>query len=93
MTDSETADGINTLNVQALQQYLASVDTGRGEIVQVDKFSGGQSNPTFLLECRDPDSRMVLRKQPPGELLKSAHAVDREFKVMQALKGLSLIHI
>jgi len=85
MTDSKTADGINTLDVPALQAYLASIEAGFGSITQVDKFSGGQSNPTFLLECRNPDSRIVLRKQPPGELLKSAHAVDREYKVMHAL--------
>ena len=85
MTDSKTADGINTLDVLALQAYLASIEAGFGSITQVDKFSGGQSNPTFLLECRNPDTRMVLRKQPPGELLKSAHAVDREYKVMHAL--------
>jgi len=85
MTNSASSDGINTLNVPALQEYLVSIDAACGQIVLVDKFSGGQSNPTFLLECRDPDSRMVLRKQPPGELLKSAHAVDREYKVMHAL--------
>jgi len=87
MIDSDTVDGINMLNVPALQQYLVSINMGHGQIVQVDKFSGGQSNPTFLLECRNPDSRMVLRKQPPGELLKSAHAVDREFKVMRSLEA------
>jgi aminoglycoside phosphotransferase (APT) family kinase protein len=49
----------------------------------VEKFAGGQSNPTFLLNARS--GRYVLRRQPPGVLLKSAHAVDREFRVLDAL--------
>ncbi|MEC8426831.1 MAG: phosphotransferase [Pseudomonadota bacterium] len=47
------------------------------------KFAGGQSNPTFLIDAQS--GKYVLRRKPPGELLKSAHAVDREFKVMSAL--------
>ena len=49
----------------------------------VKQFEGGQSNPTFQLLT--PEKTYVLRKQPPGELLPSAHQVDREFKVMHAL--------
>lgn len=49
------------------------------------KFEGGQSNPTFLLQSGD--RRWVLRRKPPGNLLKSAHAVDREYRVQQALAG------
>ena len=49
----------------------------------VQQFEGGQSNPTFLLETHT--RRYVMRKQPPGELLPSAHAVDREYRVMAAL--------
>jgi aminoglycoside phosphotransferase (APT) family kinase protein len=48
-----------------------------------EKFAGGQSNPTFKLTAGD--NRYVLRRKPPGELLKSAHAVDREFTVISAL--------
>jgi aminoglycoside phosphotransferase (APT) family kinase protein len=51
----------------------------------VSQFEGGQSNPTFLLETGN--RRYVLRKQPPGELLPSAHQVDREYRVMKALEG------
>jgi aminoglycoside phosphotransferase (APT) family kinase protein len=51
----------------------------------VQQFQGGQSNPTFLLTT--PGAKYVLRKQPPGKLLPSAHAVDREFRVQSALKG------
>ncbi|MEM8839759.1 MAG: phosphotransferase family protein, partial [Pseudomonadota bacterium] len=49
------------------------------------KFETGQSNPTFLLIT--PKRKYVLRRKPPGELLKSAHAVDREFRVQKALQG------
>jgi aminoglycoside phosphotransferase (APT) family kinase protein len=67
----------------ALATYLErSVDGFRGPLA-LRQFEGGQSNPTFLLET--PTSRYVLRKQPPGELLRSAHQVDREFRVMHAL--------
>ena len=47
------------------------------------QFKGGQSNPTYLLET--PARRYVLRRKPPGKLLPSAHAVDREFRVISAL--------
>ena len=49
----------------------------------VKQFEGGQSNPTFQLIT--PNRKYVLRKQPPGELLPSAHQVDREYRVMHAL--------
>jgi aminoglycoside phosphotransferase (APT) family kinase protein len=51
--------------------------------MQLTRIAGGQSNPTFFV---DFDNRaLVLRKQPPGELLPSAHAIDREYRVMSAL--------
>ncbi len=59
--------------------------------LRVRQFGHGQSNPTYLLECVGdggapaPLARFVLRKKPPGTLLASAHAVEREFAVMQAL--------
>jgi aminoglycoside phosphotransferase (APT) family kinase protein len=56
----------------------------RGEI-DVRQFAGGQSNPTFLVQAGD--RRYVLRRKPPGKLLPSAHAVDREFRVLAALEG------
>jgi len=66
-----------------LARYLEDRIHGfRGPLVAT-KFAGGQSNPTFMLEARS--GRYVLRRQPPGELLKSAHAVDREFRVLVAL--------
>lgn len=69
----------------ALQDYLSEhVENFCGPL-QVSRFAGGQSNPTFLLDT--PTARYVLRKKPDGVLLKSAHAVDREFRVTQALHG------
>ena len=51
----------------------------------IRQFSGGQSNPTYLLST--PGGRYVLRRKPPGTLLPSAHAVDREFRILNALAG------
>lgn len=66
-----------------LARYLqARVEGFRGPLT-AHKFAGGQSNPTFAIEAAS--GRYVLRRKPPGELLKSAHAVDREFHVMAAL--------
>ncbi|MBW4981852.1 phosphotransferase family protein [Mameliella sp. CS4] len=53
--------------------------------VRAEKFDQGQSNPTFALGS--PSGRYVLRRKPSGQLLKSAHAVDREFRVQSALAG------
>jgi aminoglycoside phosphotransferase (APT) family kinase protein len=50
-----------------------------------EKFKGGQSNPTYLLKAES--GNYVLRRKPPGKLLASAHAIDREFQVLNALHG------
>ena len=70
---------------RALASYLRTElpDFPAGGRLEVRQFEGGQSNPTFLLEAGDRE--FVLRKQPPGELLPSAHQVDREYRVMKAL--------
>jgi aminoglycoside phosphotransferase (APT) family kinase protein len=74
---------IHQFDTDKLARYLEDRIPGfRGPLVAT-KFAGGQSNPTFMLEARS--GRYVLRRQPPGELLKSAHAVDREFRVLVAL--------
>jgi aminoglycoside phosphotransferase (APT) family kinase protein len=71
-------------DVAALERYLRGyLPAARGPW-QVAQFQGGQSNPTYLLTSAD-GARYVLRRKPPGKLLPSAHAVDREFRVMQAL--------
>lgn len=69
----------------ALAGYLARHIPGFQGPLQSVKFKGGQSNPTYLLEAAS--GRYVLRRKPPGILLGSAHAVDREFRVLQALYG------
>ena len=73
-------DGID---VRALKPWLFEHVPGFRGLREVAKFAGGQSNPTYRI---DADSgAYVLRAQPPGDLLPSAHAVDREFRVMRAL--------
>ena len=62
------------------------------DIAQVRQFSHGQSNPTYILES-SAGARLVLRKQPPGKLLRGAHAVDREFTVIQALHNSTTIPV
>lgn len=75
---------VDQLDYQRLNDYLATAAPQVGQIQSYEKFSGGQSNPTFLLKTTA--GQFVLRRQPPGKLLKSAHAVDREFTVMRALQ-------
>lgn len=70
-------------DTKKLARYLEShVPDFQGPL-RATKFAGGQSNPTFLIEAAS--GKYVLRRKPPGELLKSAHAVDREFRVISAL--------
>lgn len=72
------------LDIPALQEYLTSTIAGFTGQLNAEKFPGGQSNPTYKLSAGD--EHYVLRRKPEGELLKSAHAVDREFKVISALR-------
>jgi aminoglycoside phosphotransferase (APT) family kinase protein len=67
----------------ALARWLADHVAGYGGPLSVRQFKGGQSNPTY--ELTTPASKYVLRRKPPGKLLPSAHAVDREFRVIAAL--------
>ncbi|MBX9603863.1 MAG: phosphotransferase [Bryobacteraceae bacterium] len=69
----------------ALQTWLADRLEGCVGPVEIRQFAGGQSNPTFHVSSGERS--WVLRKQPPGKLLPSAHAVDREFRVIRALAG------
>ncbi|MFM0168574.1 phosphotransferase [Paraburkholderia sediminicola] len=70
-------------DIEKLTRYLTAHVPGFQGPLSVEKFVGGQSNPTFLLKAQS--GSYVLRRQPPGTLLKSAHAVDREFRVLTAL--------
>jgi len=73
----------NALDIVALAPYLEANIPGFSDLRSIEKFKSGQSNPTYLLTAAS--GRYVLRAKPPGALLKSAHQVDREFRVMQAL--------
>ena len=73
--------------LSSLTEWLQTAAPQIGAPINLDKFSSGQSNPTYSLQTNlgKQDGRFVLRTQPAGLLLKSAHAVDREFRVMKAL--------
>src|SRR6187401_3702370 len=64
------------LDAARLEQFLGF------KITQIEQFKGGQSNPTYKI-----NGKYVLRRKPPGKLLPSAHAVEREYRVMRALHG------
>ncbi|SFH94970.1 Predicted kinase, aminoglycoside phosphotransferase (APT) family [Bosea sp. OK403] len=71
-----------------LDAFLRSALPGRvGGQMNLERISGGQSNPTFFLSYPEAGTRLVLRKKPPGPLLPSAHAVDREYRILKALAG------
>jgi aminoglycoside phosphotransferase (APT) family kinase protein len=70
-------------DVARLEAHLSARLPDFAGPVTVRQFKGGQSNPTYLIET--PARRYVLRRKPPGKLLPSAHAVDREFRVIGAL--------
>ncbi len=73
--------------LSSLEEWLQTAAPQIGAPINLNKFSSGQSNPTYRLQTDldEQDGRFVLRTQPAGLLLKSAHAVDREFRVMKAL--------
>jgi aminoglycoside phosphotransferase (APT) family kinase protein len=73
------------LDAKAVGHWLEEHLPGFRGPVEAEKFPGGQSNPTFRLTT--PGGTYVLRRKPPGNLLKSAHAVDREYRVQKALAG------
>ncbi len=70
-------------DVTSLERYLREHVEGFSGKLDVEQFKGGQSNPTFMLKAGE--RRYVLRRKPPGKLLPSAHAVDREYRVITAL--------
>jgi aminoglycoside phosphotransferase (APT) family kinase protein len=69
--------------VRALDRFLRQRIPGAEGEMSLERISGGQSNPTYFVSY--PGRRLVLRKQPAGPLLPSAHAVDREHRIMAAL--------
>jgi aminoglycoside phosphotransferase (APT) family kinase protein len=81
LRESSAQHSVETVKLVA---WMATYVPGFSGPIEVQQFAGGQSNPTFLVSS--PDHRYVLRRKPPGKLLPSAHAVDREFRVLEALK-------
>lgn len=79
-----SSGAIRSLAEGRLTAYLEAVLPDFRGPLSAEKFTGGQSNPTYLLNAAS--GRYVLRRKPPGALLKSAHAVDREYRVMRALR-------
>lgn len=71
-------------DVAALERWMREHVEGFVGPVRVEQFRGGQSNPTFRLAAADGKA-YVMRRKPPGKLLPSAHAVDREYRVITAL--------
>ncbi len=102
MHPAGTVDVLDThrFDVDALERYLAGHLAGFSAPISIRQFRGGQSNPTYYLRAADPlalpklrssegragPREYVLRRKPPGQLLPSAHAVDREYRVMTALQ-------
>jgi len=86
MSDSETTEirGGHEIDIDRLAAYLAGHLPGFVPPLQVRQFRGGQSNPTYLLTTGN--KKYVLRKKPGGTLLHGAHMIEREFKVISALK-------
>lgn len=81
VTDVRTGHAFDT---GRLTEYLAANLEGFRGPLAVRQFRGGQSNPTFLIET--DQASYVLRKKPPGQLLPSAHMIEREYRVMHALR-------
>jgi len=73
------------MDAKRLEAHFAAHVKGFAGPLTVRQFKGGQSNPTYMLET--PGRSYVLRRKPPGKLLPSAHAVDREYRVIRALFG------
>ncbi|HUY84096.1 MAG TPA: phosphotransferase [Steroidobacteraceae bacterium] len=82
--DTRAVSSALTFDASDLTDYLRDHLADLHGPLWIAQFEGGQSNPTYLLTAAD-GRRLVLRRKPPGTLLPSAHAVDREFRVMRAL--------
>ena len=80
----EVAENLR-FNESGLQEWFGDNISSAGKILKIAQFKGGQSNPTYKITTEKQE--FVLRRKPPGTLLPSAHAVDREYKVMTALQG------
>ncbi|MDT0575886.1 phosphotransferase [Croceicoccus sp. F390] len=77
------------LDIVRLRNWLHAFVPDAAGAIELEKFAGGQSNPTYAIRV-DGAVRFVLRKKPPGTLLPSAHAVEREFRITHVLAGTSV---
>ena len=75
---------VHEFDINKLDDYLNGKLDSYSQMQAVGQFNAGQSNPTFIIQSKE-GKRYVLRKKPPGDLLPSAHAVDREYRVQKAL--------
>ncbi|HEY7852199.1 MAG TPA: phosphotransferase family protein [Caulobacteraceae bacterium] len=93
LSDEQTREALNTGTKEVaeshrfdegrLAEWMAAHVEGFAGPLEVRQFKGGQSNPTY--ELTTPTGKYVMRRKPPGKLLPSAHAVDREYRVISAL--------
>ena len=79
----------HTFNIGLLNVWLEKNFKNFGKVFKIKQFIGGQSNPTFFLTS-DRGNELILRKKPPGKLLPSAHAIEREYKVQKKLLNTKL---
>ena len=84
-TDTVPVRDVHQIDADALERYLVANVRGFAGPIELRQFQGGQSNPTYYV--RAGSGEYVLRRKPPGKLLPSAHAVDREYRVITALQG------
>src|SRR5918994_2705830 len=84
-TETVPVRDVHRIDEAALERYLVERVPGFRGPIELRQFQGGQSNPTYYL--RAGSGEYVLRRKPPGKLLPSAHAVDREYRVITALQG------
>lgn len=82
---SAAVTAVQDFSEPALENYLRQQIAGLAGPMRMERIAGGQSNPTYFVDFGN--RHLVMRKQPPGKLLPSAHAVDREHRVMSALAG------
>ncbi|MDC3401575.1 phosphotransferase [Alphaproteobacteria bacterium] len=80
---TKAVEETHVFDIAKLEQYMQGHVDGFEGPLEVRQFKGGQSNPTYQLIT--PNKKYVLRRKPPGKLLPSAHAVDREYRVITAL--------
>jgi acyl-CoA dehydrogenase family protein 10 len=81
----ETRAGLGLDHLKLTSFLIENNVISSDSTLSIQQFAHGQSNPTYILSTEHQD--IVLRKQPPGKLLRGAHAIDREYRIMRALKS------